>query len=60
MRFRQLYTCWHQLLTLMFGQFSNRENLRNLIVAPDAHHSKCYHMGMGKILSRVTSFGQIL
>ena len=27
------YTCWNQLLTLMFGQLSNRESLRDLIVA---------------------------
>ena len=24
------YTCWNQLLTLMFGQLSNRESLRDL------------------------------
>ena len=27
------YTCWNQSLTMMFGQLSNRENLRDLIVA---------------------------
>ena len=27
------YTCWNQLLTMMFGQLSNRESLRDLIVA---------------------------
>ena len=32
----------------MFGQLSNRESLRDLIVALEAHHSKCYHLGMGK------------
>lgn len=36
----------------MFGQLSNRESLRNLIVALDAHHSKCYHLGMGRNISR--------
>ena len=34
------FTCWNQLLALMFGQLSNRESLRDLIVALDAHHSK--------------------
>ncbi|UVR74605.1 MULTISPECIES: DUF4372 domain-containing protein [Bacteroides] len=29
---------------MTFGQFSNRESLRNLIVAFEAHHSKCYHL----------------
>ena len=27
------FTCWNQLLALMSGQLSNRESLRNLIVA---------------------------
>ena len=27
------YTCWNQLLTMMFGQLSNRESLRDLIVS---------------------------
>jgi hypothetical protein len=31
------FTCWNQLLALMFGQLSNRESLRDLIVALDAH-----------------------
>lgn len=43
------FTCWNQLLALMFGQLSNRESLRDLIVALEAHHSKCYHLGMGKM-----------
>ena len=46
------FTCWNQLLALMFGQLSNRESLRDLVVALDAHHSKCYHLGMGKNVSK--------
>jgi hypothetical protein len=46
------FTCWNQLLALMFGQLSNRESLRDLIVALNAHHSKCYHLGMGKNVSK--------
>ena len=46
------FTCWNQLLALMFGQLSNRESLRDLIVALDAHHSKSYHLGMGKNVSK--------
>ena len=26
------FTCWNQLLTLMFGQLSNRESMRDLII----------------------------
>jgi hypothetical protein len=39
------FTCWNQLLSLMFGQLSNRESLRDLIVALDTHYSKSYHLG---------------
>lgn len=48
------FTCWNQLLALMFGQLSNRESLRDLIVALEAHRSKCYHLGMGKNVSRTS------
>jgi hypothetical protein len=37
---------------MMFGQLANRESLRDLIIAIDAHHSKCYHLGMGKNVSK--------
>jgi hypothetical protein len=46
------FTCWNQLFALMFGQLSNRESLRDLIVALDAHYLKCYHLGMGRNISR--------
>ena len=46
------YTCWNQLLTLMFGHLSNRESLRDLIVAMEAHAGKLYHLGIGKSVTR--------
>ncbi len=46
------YTCWNQLLTMMFGQISNRESLRDLIVAMEAHAGKLYHLGIGKSVTR--------
>lgn len=36
----------------MFGQLSNRESLRDLIVAVEAHHRKCYHLGLGRHITR--------
>ncbi|MEA5045669.1 MAG: IS4 family transposase [Petrimonas sp.] len=51
-RYVKHLTCWNQLLALMFGQLSNRESLRDLIVALDAHHSKSYHLGLGKNVSK--------
>src|SRR5690606_11365547 len=46
------FTCWNQLLALMFGQLSNRDSLRDLVIALDAHRSKCYHLGMGRNVSK--------
>lgn len=42
------FTCWNQLLVLIFGQLCNRESLRDLIVALEAHRTKCYHLGFGR------------
>ena len=36
----------------MFGQLCNRESLRDLICALDAHHDKCYHLGIGRNVSK--------
>ena len=36
-RYVKHFTCWNQLLAMMFGQLSNRESLRDLIVAFEAH-----------------------
>ena len=42
------FSCWNQLLAMMFGQLSNRESLRDLIVAFEAHRAKQYHLGLGR------------
>ena len=46
-RYVKHLTCWNQLLALMFCQLSNRESLRDLIVALEAHQSKSFHLGLG-------------
>lgn len=46
------FSCWNQLLTMMFGQLTNRESLRDLIIATEAHSGKLYHLGMGKSVTR--------
>ena len=50
------FTCWNQLLALMFGQLSNRESLRDVVVALEAHQSKRYHLGMGRESIAKTTF----
>ena len=42
-RYIKSFSCWNQLLVMMFGQLSNREGLRDLIVALEAHWRKLYH-----------------
>lgn len=48
------FTCWNQLLCLMFDQLSNRVSLRDLIVALEAHREKHYYLGLGKNVSKTT------
>lgn len=48
------FTCWHQFMCMMFGQLSNRDSLRDLIVCINAHKQKHYHLGFGKNVSRST------
>ena len=47
-RYVKHFTCWNQMLAMMFGQLSNRESLRDLIVAFEAHRAKQYHLGLGR------------
>ncbi len=48
------FTCWNQLLTMLFGQLSNRESLRDVVTVLEAHCNKCYHLGVGKNVSKST------
>ena len=47
-RYVKHLTCWNQMLAMMFGQLSNRESLRDLIVAFEAHRANQYHLGLGR------------
>ena len=46
------FTCWNQLLCMVFGQLSSRDSLRDLITVLEAHQSKSYHLGFGKNVTR--------
>lgn len=46
------FTCWNQLLCMVFGQLTNRNSLRDLIVILDAHSNKTYHLGFGKSVTK--------
>ena len=51
-KYIKFFTCWNQLLVMMFGQLAKCESLRDLIVALEAHWRKLYHLGMGKSVTR--------
>ena len=46
------FSCWNQLLCMVFGQLTNRNSLRDLTVIIKAHSSKSYHLGFGKSISK--------
>jgi len=51
-RYVKHFTCWNQLLCMMFGQIANIDSLSNLILCIDAHKSKAYHLGFGTGISK--------
>lgn len=46
------FTCWNQLLCMVFGQLTTRDSLRDLITVIEAHSPKSYHLGFGKSVTR--------
>lgn len=42
------FSCWNQLLIMMYGQLSGCESLRELVCVMTAHSQKSYHLGFGK------------
>ena len=53
-RYVKSFTCWNQLAVMMFGQLSNRESHRDLVLATQAHANKAFHLGFGKYASKST------
>lgn len=51
-RYIKSFSCWNQLLVMMFGQLAKCESLRDLVIALEAHWRKLYHLGMGKSVTR--------
>jgi hypothetical protein len=51
-RYVKHFTCWNQLLVMIFGQLSNRDSLRDLVISVGAHSKKNYHLGFGKSVTR--------
>jgi hypothetical protein len=46
------FTCWNQMLCMVFGQLTSRESMRDLMLSLEAHQSKYYHLGLGSTITR--------
>ena len=46
------FSCWNQMLCMVFGQLTARDSMRDLILSLEAHKSKYYHLGFGATVSR--------
>lgn len=53
-KYVKTFSCWNQLAVMMFGQLSNRESLRDLVLATHAHANKAFHLGFGRHASKST------
>lgn len=51
-KYVRTFSCWNQMLCMVFGQLTSRESMRDLMLSLEAHHSKYYHLGFGKSISR--------
>jgi hypothetical protein len=46
------FTCWNQMLCMVFGQLTARDSMRDLMLSLEAHQQKYYHLGFGSTVSR--------
>ena len=46
------FTCWNQMLCMVFGQLTSRDSMRDLMLSLEAHESKYYHLGLGLTITR--------
>jgi len=46
------FTCWNQMLCMIFGQLTARDSMRDLMLSIEAHQPKYYHLGFGSTVTR--------
>ena len=44
-RYVKQFTCYNQFAVLMFGQLSNRESLRDVVITTQSHSMKAFRFG---------------
>jgi len=51
-KYVRFFTCWNQMLCMVFGQLTARDSMRDLMLSLEAHQPKYYHLGFGSTVSR--------
>lgn len=51
-KYVRTFTCWNQMLCMVFGQLTSRDSMRDLMLSLEAHQSKYYHLGFGSTVTR--------
>lgn len=51
-KYVRFFTCWNQMLCMVFGQLTARDSMRDLMLSLEAHQTKYYHLGLGSAISR--------
>jgi hypothetical protein len=51
-KYIRTFTCWNQMLCMVFGQLTSRDSMRDLMLSLEAHQPKYYHLGFGPTISR--------
>ena len=46
------FSCWNQMLCMVFGQLSGRDSLRDLSITIEPHSGKNNLLGLGRSVSR--------
>jgi hypothetical protein len=48
------FTCWQQFLCLVFGQLTQRNSLRSIVICLNAQKSRLYHLGFNSSFNLTT------
>ena len=51
-KYVRTFTCWNQMLCMVFGQLTSRDSMRDLMLSLEAHQTKYFHLGFGSSVSR--------
>lgn len=51
-KYVKTFTCWNQLLVMMFAQLTKQDSLRTTSLTIESLGTMCYHLGFGKGFTR--------